>query len=165
MSDEKCVVFTAYGHNNTVDKFTIKRLSDSDAEFYCNTINGLRLEGETWVFARRISENVDYTMKDFLPQKFEILQTLDDRSIQKVLREVDSQELAKALKIADIPTQDKIFMNMSKRAAQMIKEDMEYMGPIRLSDCITAQEKILDIVRSLENSGVIQILSETEILL
>lgn len=59
---------------------------------------------------------------------FEDIVMLDDRSIQKVLREVNSEELAKALKIVDTEVQDKIFRNMSKRAASMLKEEMEYMG-------------------------------------
>jgi flagellar motor switch protein FliG len=65
---------------------------------------------------------------------FEDIVLLGDRDIQKVLREVDSQELAKALKSVDTEVQDKIFRNMSKRAAGMLKEDMEFMGPVRLKD-------------------------------
>ena len=62
---------------------------------------------------------------------FEDIVLLDDRSIQKVLREVDGQEIAKALKGVDGEVQEKIFKNMSKRAATMLKEDMEFMGPVR----------------------------------
>jgi flagellar motor switch protein FliG len=80
---------------------------------------------------------------------------LDDRAIQKVLREVDSQELAKALKSVDTEVQDKIFRNMSKRAAGMLKEDMEYMGPVRLKDVEEAQQKIVSIIRHLEDTGEI----------
>jgi flagellar motor switch protein FliG len=86
---------------------------------------------------------------------FEDIVMLDDRAIQKVLREVDSQELAKALKSVDTEVQDKIFRNMSKRAAGMLKEDMEYMGPVRLKDVEEAQQKIVSIIRRLEDSGEI----------
>lgn len=86
---------------------------------------------------------------------FEDIVMLDDRAIQKVLREVDSQELAKALKAVDTEVQDKIFRNMSKRAAGMLKEDMEYMGPIRLRDVEEAQQKIVSIIRHLEDTGEI----------
>jgi len=86
---------------------------------------------------------------------FEDIVMLDDRAIQKVLREVDSQELAKALKSVDTEVQDKIFRNMSKRAAGMLKEDMEYMGPIRLKDVEEAQQKIVSIIRHLEDTGEI----------
>jgi flagellar motor switch protein FliG len=86
---------------------------------------------------------------------FEDIVMLDDRAIQKVLREVDSQELAKALKSVDTEVQDKIFKNMSKRAATMLKEDMEYMGPVRLKDVEEAQQKIVSIIRHLEDTGEI----------
>ena len=86
---------------------------------------------------------------------FEDIITLDDRSIQRVLRQVDTGDLAKALKAVDLEVQDKIFRNMSKRAAQMLKEDMEYMGPIRLKDVEEAQQKIVNIIRKLEEQGEI----------
>jgi flagellar motor switch protein FliG len=86
---------------------------------------------------------------------FEDIVMLDDRAIQKVMREVDTQELAKALKSVDAEVQDKIFRNMSKRAAGMLKEDMEFMGPIRLKDVEEAQQKIVSIIRRLEDTGEI----------
>ena len=86
---------------------------------------------------------------------FEDIVLLDDRSIQKLLREVDQQELAKALKAVDTEVQDKIFRNMSKRAASLLKEDMEFMGPIRLKDVEEAQQKIVNIIRKLEEAGEI----------
>ncbi|MCL2067455.1 MAG: flagellar motor switch protein FliG [Treponema sp.] len=86
---------------------------------------------------------------------FEDIVMLDDRAIQKVMREVDSQELAKALKSVDTEVQDKIFRNMSKRAAAMLKEDMEYMGPVRLKDVEESQQKIVSIIRHLEDTGEI----------
>jgi flagellar motor switch protein FliG len=88
---------------------------------------------------------------------FEDIVLLGDRDIQKVMREVDSQELAKALKSVDTEVQDKIFKNMSKRAAGMLKEDMEFMGPIRLKDVEEAQQKIVSIIRHLEDTGEIVI--------
>lgn len=88
---------------------------------------------------------------------FEDIVLLDDRAIQKVLREVDTQELAKALKAVDAEVQDKIFRNMSKRAATLLKEDMEYMGPIRMRDVEEAQQKIVSIIRKLEEQGEIVI--------
>ncbi len=88
---------------------------------------------------------------------FEDIVMLDDRAIQKVLREVDQQELAKALKAVDTEVQDKIFRNMSKRAASMLKEDMEFMGPVRLKDVEESQQKIVSVIRRLEDSGEIVI--------
>ncbi len=84
---------------------------------------------------------------------FEDIVMLDDKAIQKVLREVDTQELAKALKAVDSEVQDKIFRNMSKRAASLLKEDMEFMGPTRRKDVEEAQQKIVAIIRRLEESG------------
>ncbi len=88
---------------------------------------------------------------------FEDIVMLDDRAIQKVLREVDTQELSKALKSVDTEVQDKIFRNMSKRSASMLKEDMEFMGPVRLKDVEEAQQKIVSTIRRLEDSGEIVI--------
>ncbi len=86
---------------------------------------------------------------------FEDIVLLDDRAIQKVLREVDTAELAKALKAVDSEVQDKIYRNMSKRAATLLKEDMEYMGPIRLKDVEESQQRIVSIIRKLEEQGEI----------
>ncbi len=86
---------------------------------------------------------------------FEDIVMLDDRAIQKVMREVDTSELGKALKSVDTEVQDKIFRNMSKRASQLLKEDMEYMGPIRMKDVEESQQKIVSIIRKLEEQGEI----------
>jgi flagellar motor switch protein FliG len=86
---------------------------------------------------------------------FEDIVMLDDRAIQKVLREVDTAELGKALKSVDTEVQDKIFRNMSKRAAGSLKEDMEFMGPIRMKDVEESQQKIVSIIRKLEDQGEI----------
>jgi len=86
---------------------------------------------------------------------FEDIVLLDDRAIQKVLREVDTTELAKALKAVDQEVQDKIFRNMSKRASSLLKEDMEFMGPVRLRDVEESQQRIVNIIRKLEDAGEI----------
>jgi flagellar motor switch protein FliG len=72
-----------------------------------------------------------------------------------VLKVVDNDELRLALKTASDKLKDKIFSNMSSRASDLIKEDMEYMGPVRLSDVEAAQQRIVDIVRRLEDAGEI----------
>ena len=84
---------------------------------------------------------------------FEDFQYLDDRAIQKVLRDTDMQELAKALKGASTEVQAKIFRNMSQRAATMLKEDMEWMGPVRAQDVVAAQANLVKIVFRLSNNG------------
>jgi len=84
---------------------------------------------------------------------FEDLILVNDKGIQQVLKEIDNEVLALALKTASDELKDKIFRNMSERAATLIKEDMEYMGPVRLSDVEQAQQKIVDVVRRLEEAG------------
>lgn len=88
---------------------------------------------------------------------FEDILTLDSRSIQTILRDVDNNELATALKGAGEEVQNVIFNNLSKRLATMIREDMEYMGPVRLKDVEEAQQKIVAIIRKLEDAGEIVI--------
>ena len=88
---------------------------------------------------------------------FEDIVMLDDRAIQRVLREVDTNELAKALKAVDPEVQDKIFRNMSRRAASLLKEDMDYMGPTRRKDVEESQQKIVSVIRKLEEQGDIVI--------
>lgn len=86
---------------------------------------------------------------------FEDILSLDDKSIQRVLREVDNNELAVALKGSNEEVQTVIFNNLSKRLSAMIKEDMDFMGPIRMKDVEEAQQKIVNIIRKLEDSGEI----------
>jgi len=86
---------------------------------------------------------------------FEDILTMDNRSIQRTLREVDNQDLTMALKGASEEVKKKIFSNMSKRQAEMVNEDMQYMGPVRLRDVEEAQQKIVNIIRKLEDAGEI----------
>ena len=88
---------------------------------------------------------------------FEDILLLDDRAIQRVLRDVDNNDLAIALKGSNEQVQNAIFNNMSKRLAVMIKEDMEFMGPVRMKDVEEAQQKIVNIIRKLEDSAEIVI--------
>jgi flagellar motor switch protein FliG len=86
---------------------------------------------------------------------FEDLVGLDDRGIQSIMREVSNDTLTLALKAATDDLKDKIFRNISSRAADMIKEDLEVMGPVRLSDVEKAQSEIIKIVRKMEEEGKI----------
>ncbi len=88
---------------------------------------------------------------------FEDILLMDDRAIQRVLRDVDNNDLALALKGANDQVQNAIFNNLSKRLATMIKEDMEFMGPVRMKDVEEAQQKIVNIIRKLEDSAEIVI--------
>ncbi len=88
---------------------------------------------------------------------FEDVLLLDDRAIQRVLRDVDNSDLALACKGATEQVQNAIFNNLSKRLAVMIKEDMDFMGPVRMKDVEEAQQKIVNVIRKLEDSGEIVI--------
>jgi flagellar motor switch protein FliG len=91
---------------------------------------------------------------------FDDILKLDDRSIQELLREVSSEDLSKALKVVVAEGREKVFKNMSKRGADMLKEDIEMMPPIRLSDVEKAQRAILDVCKRLEAEGRIQLSRE-----
>ena len=88
---------------------------------------------------------------------FEDILLLDDRAIQRVLRDVDNNDLAIACKGSKEEVQNAIFSNISKRLAEMIREDMEFMGPVRMKDVEEAQQKIVNIIRKLEDSAEIVI--------
>ncbi len=86
---------------------------------------------------------------------FEDILTLDDRSIQRVLREVENNELGVALKGAGEDVKVAVLRNLSKRLAEMIQEEMDFMGPVRLKDVEEAQQKIVNVIRQLEDAGEI----------
>ena len=88
---------------------------------------------------------------------FEDINSMDDKSVQLVLREVQSESLLIALKAADQSLREKVFANMSQRAAEMLREDLESKGPVRVKEVETEQREILKIVRRLAEEGQIQI--------
>lgn len=89
---------------------------------------------------------------------FEDITILDDRSIQRVLKEIESKELSFALKAVSEEVKDKILSNMSERASLMVVEEMEYMGPVRLREVEEAQHRIVEVIRQLEEEGEIVVL-------
>ncbi|HUX93287.1 MAG TPA: flagellar motor switch protein FliG [Ignavibacteriaceae bacterium] len=86
---------------------------------------------------------------------FDDIINIQDKDIQKILREVDRKDLALSLKIADEKLKEKIFTNMSERASDLLKEELQYMGMVKLKDVESAQAKIIDVVKALEESGEI----------
>ena len=166
MSNNKDIVVTVYGHDRIIDKIAVSYSENIDADTYCDTINSLDLNENSWVFAKTITENTPCSLDSLLPMRFDVIvEQLDARSLQSVLREVDSQELAKVLKGASESVKEKIFNNMSVRAVQMLKEDMEYMGPILKTDVKESQEKIISIVRYLLETGEILINHSGDVIL
>lgn len=88
---------------------------------------------------------------------FEDIVGIDDRGIQRILRDVDKRDLALALKVADEKIRTKIFKNMSERAAAVVKEELEFMGPVKLKEVEGAQMRIVDIIKNLEEQEEISI--------
>jgi hypothetical protein len=159
MGAEKTIVLTTFGQGETVERISVSVFDvesngcSRSASNYCKTINSLELKDGTWIFARIAGEHAQFTIKRLVPVRTpfrELIPQLDDRYIQKFMREVDSLDLAMALKGTDSKVQDKIFRNMSKRGAGMLKEDMEFMSPVRMSDVEARQEKLADIIQNLE---------------
>jgi flagellar motor switch protein FliG len=88
---------------------------------------------------------------------FEDIINLDDRAIQRVLKEVDGKDLALALKTANDELLNRVFKNMSSRAATTLREDIEVLGPVRVREVGKAQQNIVDVIRTLEENGQIVI--------
>ncbi len=86
---------------------------------------------------------------------FEDIVMIDDRGIQKILKQVDKKDLSLALKAADESVKTKIMKNMSERAGQLLKEDLEFLGPVRLKEVEEAQRRIIEIIKQLEDDGEI----------
>jgi flagellar motor switch protein FliG len=84
---------------------------------------------------------------------FEDIAKLDDRDIQNLLKNVETSQWAMALKGASEELREKVLKNMSKRAADLLREEMEYLGPVRLSQVEQTQQQIVDVVRRLEDAG------------
>ncbi len=82
---------------------------------------------------------------------------IEDKDVQKILRNVDRKDLALALKIADQKLQEKMFKNMSERAADLLKEELQYMGMVKLKEVEQAQARIIDVVKTMEDTGEISL--------
>ena len=120
-------------------------------------LNSVDRSTEKHILESLEAEDVD--LSDEIRKKmfvFDDIMTLDNRSIQMVLRqEIDNREIAIALKGAKAEVQELIFNNMSKRLSAMIREDMDFMGPVRRTDVDEAQQKIVNIIRRLQEAGEI----------
>ena len=86
---------------------------------------------------------------------FDDILRVNDRGAQNLLKNIDTSQLSLALKTASPELSEKFFRNMSKRAAELVREEMEFMGPVRMADVEAAQQAIVDVVRRLEDQGEI----------
>ncbi len=149
-----------------VEKALEKKLSALMTEEYAN-VGGIdsvvqilnAVDRSTEKHIMESLEQEDMELSDEIKKKmfvFEDILTLSNRDIQLVLRqEIDNKELAVALKGSSKDVQDLIFSNLSKRLSAMIQEDIDYMGPVRRSDVEDAQQKIVNIIRRLQENGEI----------
>lgn len=120
-----------------------------------NNLDG-SIEADLMDSIKEIDEDVGNQIQDLM-FVFDNLKDVEDRGIQALLREVSSEILIVALKGADEELQEKIFRNMSKRAAELLRDDLETKPPMRLSDVESAQKEILTIARRMADSGEIQL--------
>jgi flagellar motor switch protein FliG len=123
-------------------------------EYVASIMNHLDINTENIIFASL--EDADPLLADRIRQKmfvFEDIMDIDNRGIQTLLKEITNEDLLLALKTAHDDLKEKIFSNMSNRAAEMLKEDMESLGPVRVADVETAQQSIIRIARKLERLG------------
>ena len=114
------------------------------------------IEGQLMDAIREQDEEMSQQIQDLM-FVFDNLADVDDRAIQAILREVQQDSLLKAIKGADDELKDKITNNMSKRAAEMLIDDLEALGPVRISEVETAQKEILSVARRLADAGEIML--------
>jgi len=114
------------------------------------------VEGEIMDSIKEVDADLGQNIQDLM-FVFDNLLEVDDRDIQTILREISSESLVLALKGAEDALQEKIFKNMSKRAAEMLRDDLEAKGPVKLSDVEGAQKEILSVARRLADAGDISL--------
>jgi Mg/Co/Ni transporter MgtE len=160
----KIIVLTTYGKDDLNESFSISLFDKiestsyysssevlENARNYCGNINALELKDGKWIYARIIGENEKTSLKKL--QRIDIVNLLDDRSVQKVLRELDSDSLARALIGCNEEIKEKIFKNMSERAVRMLKEDMEALGNVTANEVKSSQEKMILIINHMIDTG------------
>jgi flagellar motor switch protein FliG len=151
------IVLSIYGTDDKADYITVSTFEDGrGASNYIKMVESQELPEGKWVRTEWVESWQKYDLKPERKIIFEdLMSKLDDRSIQKMMREIDSQELALSMKGEDSDIQEIFFRNMSKRAGEMIKEDMEFMGPIKKEDQQNSQKKIISVYLRLQNLGEI----------
>jgi flagellar motor switch protein FliG len=169
---DKTIVLTMFGKNDSVENISISLFDtigsyykDNNAENFCENINNLELKDNKWVYASVIEENEKIMMKkpfEINVANFERINALDDRALQKIFREASPTNIAIALKDVNEETKEKIFRNVSKRIAAIIKEDME-LNNTGNENVIIARKKIIEIITQLNRTGEIVIAGDINI--
>lgn len=155
--NEKVMALTMYGKDDSVEAVSISLFdrinsyyseSKNNAKNYCKNINAIELKDNKWIYATIVEENEKIILCK--PPKFDdIINKLDDNSLQKLLLEITRNDLAKALINTSEETMDKIIKNMSKRSAVILKEDMESFNRISKGDILSSREKIIEIIKNI----------------
>jgi flagellar motor switch protein FliG len=158
---KKSIVVTLYGKGESALKAQVS-LFDIDKNYhsnnesvtnYCDNINNLELSHGEWIQAFEVAENERFDIiKKRIVNLNEIL-LLSDRAVQKLIREEKDRHLAIALFDTSNEVKEKIFKNMTKRAADMIKTDINFMGPCTAAEIKEAQKKVIDTISHLMESG------------
>jgi flagellar motor switch protein FliG len=139
-------------------KNNVKSSSVGGLKAAANILNFIdsSIEGEMMDSIKEVDADLGQSIQDLM-FVFDNLKSVDDRDIQTILREISSESLVLALKGADDELKEKIFKNMSKRAAEMLRDDLEAKGPVRLSEVEGAQKEILSVARRLADAGDISL--------
>jgi flagellar motor switch protein FliG len=155
--NDKTIVLTLYGTKEAISDFSIALFDDnSKAIDFCSNINELNQKDDEWVYAAIIKEHQKNKLVKPGYTDFDILASLDDRSIQKLLNSIDIYEsFPMALRIAKKDVFRAVLRNISRRRASLLIEWMEYMGPITLKQAQEAQKQITSIIRHMEDTGEI----------
>jgi len=164
--DKRTIVLTLYGTGKAINDFTVT-LFDGDSysyfggisavEEYCSNINKLELKNDNWIYAFSAAENKKYRFEKPVRRNFDILCSLDDSSIQKVLCKVDHYALVSALISANKNILTAVLRNMSKRRAKMVIEDIENKILPKEEDIEKARDQIVEIIQHLEMTGEITV--------
>ena len=148
---------------HVVDQIAEQTISQNLAQAGGSQLVANILNKSNNALAKSMLENIEEKRPDMaleikrLMFLFEDVILIDDKGIQRLLRDVDKKDLALALKVSDEKIRVKIFKNMSERAAAVVKEELEYMGPVKLKEVEAAQMRIVDIVKELEENEEISI--------
>ena len=156
---EKSIVLTMYGKDETIETISVSLIKgdhsysgNSNALRYCLNINELKLNGNQWIYARIINENEKIVLSK--PPKFDIINRLADYSVQALISEAEHWVLVKALKTAEESIKEKIFKNMSEKAAVMLKEDIETLKNIENDEIQKSRNQIIEIILKRTEQGV-----------
>jgi hypothetical protein len=165
----KQIVVTLYGRDKEISHVSVNLFEQVDqfqqsknpARNYCDNINGLELANDEWIYASIVNEGKKINLLSHSSLRT-LTMYMDDRGLQKLLHQVDHQTLVVALSGADSEIMERLSKNMTKRAALILKEDIEYLGPIGKKDIREARQKIIGVYQHLADTGEIIIYRSNE---